>query len=137
MRLKLLKNNKGTALLMILFMLSGILIVALGAANLIIPGIKMSRNQISSTKSYFAAETGIEEILITTRINEMDISGCDATTNKYLNLVTETCAGTQQTYFLPNSASYVVIFVSDSPITFRSTGSYRGTKRSIEVSYTN
>ena len=135
MKIAILKNKKGTALLMILFMLSGMLIVSLGAASLIVPGIKMSRNQLSSTKSYFAAETGIERVLLVTRINEMDLSGCDGTVNKYVDFTTETCVNVKKTYLLPNNTSYVVIYKSNSPVVIKSTGSYHGTKRTIEVTY--
>src|SRR5680860_1309976 len=60
---KKLKNNKGAALLMTLLILSSILVVALATSDLVMSGIKMSRNRIQSTKAFFAAETGIERLL--------------------------------------------------------------------------
>jgi hypothetical protein len=138
MNKKKIKNKKGNALLMSIFILSGVLVVSLGAADLVVPGIKMGRTQQSSAKAYFAAESGIERILLETRIYEMDISGCDSLVNKYIDFNTKTCVNSEQIYILSNGAEYSVIFISSSPqISFRSTGNYQETRRTVEVNFTN
>jgi hypothetical protein len=134
---KIKTNLKGNALLMTLFILTGVLVVSLGAANLVMSGIKMHRTQISSAKAYFAAESGIERILFEIRMNGMDISACDSVINRYVDFAAQTCVGSENIYSLSNGSEYSVVFVSNSPITFRSSGSFLGTERTVEVNFTN
>ena len=72
----IIKNKRGTALFMALMILSGALIVSLGAASLVISGMKQGRTQSYSTKAYFAAESGTERVLWEIRKNGFDPSGC-------------------------------------------------------------
>jgi hypothetical protein len=130
-------NSKGNALLMSLFILTGVLVVSLGAANLVSLGIKTHRTQQASAKAYFAAESGIERLLFEIRKNGMDISACDGSTNRYVDFTTQTCVGSENIYSLSNGSEYSVVFVSNSPITFRSSGSFLGTERTVEVNFTN
>lgn len=145
----ILTDRRGTAIFLALFILAGILIVSLGAANLVVSGLKMSKTQYDSTKAYFAAEAGAERVLWEIRKNGFIPSsaiGCDLTdgdtTNDYINFDNinsdpdpATC-GDEQINTLSNGASYSVILKSMGTATStQSIGSYRDTIRVIEVSY--
>jgi len=139
-----LKGNRGTVLFMTLLILTSILVVTLGAANLIVPGIKMSRTQERSTKAYFAAEAGAERILWEVRreINYFEFKrgdGSSCITGDYINFDTipVTCDNSGHSYSLSNNASYSIIYSAGPPITFTSEGAYLGTRRSVDVGYTD
>ncbi|MDD5291288.1 MAG: hypothetical protein PHZ04_04230 [Patescibacteria group bacterium] len=116
------KNNDGTALLLTLLILSGILVVALGAASLIVPGIKMSRTQEQSIKAFFAAEAGAERALWEVRKNNYAVPDVDTD-----NIFSSS---------LGNSSTYQVDSALSPPqVTFTSTGSYQQTRRSVAVNF--
>jgi len=115
-------NNEGTALLMTLLMLTGILVVALATANLVVSGIKMSRNQVQSTKAFFAAEAGAEKSLWEARKNSYVLPETDQ-----VNVFSAT---------LGNGSAYQVDYASSTPfVTFTSTGNYEQVKRGISVTF--
>jgi len=120
--IKQLKKSKGTALLLTLLILSSILVIALGAANLIVPGIRMSRTQEQSTKAFFAAEAGAERGLWEVRKNSYTLPESD--TEDIFNGSLDN-----------NSAYQVDCAVALPQITFTSTGSYRQTRRSVAVNF--
>ena len=116
------KNNNGTALLMTLLILTSILVVALGAASLIVPGIRMSRTQAQSTKAFFAAEAGVERALWEVRKNGYAVPEVD-TDNVF--------SGS-----LGNSSAYQADCALSLPqVTFTSTGRYQQTRRSVAVNF--
>ncbi len=72
-------NRRGTALLMTILILTGILVVALGSASIIVTGLKMGRTQMQATKAYFATEAGAERALWTVRTdNGFNYGNCPA-----------------------------------------------------------
>lgn len=120
--IKQLKEGNGTALLMTLLILTSILVVVLGAANIIVPGIKMSRTQAQSTKAFFASEAGIEKALWELRKNDYLVPEVDVE-----NVFSDT---------LENNSLYQVDYsVVDSNVTFTSTGRYQQTRRSVAVNF--
>ena len=138
----LLKDNRGTVLFMTLLILTSMLTVVLGAANLVMSGIKMSGAQERSTVAYFAAEAGAERILWEIRQNGFDLTGCNI--NDYIDFsVTPTVCVDSSTcgvssiceYSLSNNALYSVVYSLDSPVTFTSTGVFSGLRRSVDISY--
>ena len=117
-----LKENRGTALLMTLLILTSILTVALGAANLIVPGIRMSRTQAQSTKAFFASEAGVERSLWEVRKNGYTLLGEDTA-----DVFNDS---------LDNGSIYQVDYATSTPIvTFTSTGQYQQTRRSVAVNF--
>ena len=61
---KIKTNQRGSALLLIsMLVLTFILVVALGASAIVRNGIIMDREQMESTKAFFASEAGAERIL--------------------------------------------------------------------------
>lgn len=118
----ILKNNTGTALLMTLLILTSILTVSLGVANLIVSGIKMSRTQAQSTKAFFASEAGVERSLWEVRKNGYTLLGEDTT-----DVFNDS---------LDNGSIYQVDYATSTPIvTFTSTGQYQQARRSVAVNF--
>lgn len=120
---KITKNNRGIILLLTLLILSGILIVTLTAADLVFAGIKMNRLVGYSGVAYFASEAGMEKALWEARKNDYVLPGVD--TDNIFSLSD-----------LGNGAAYQVNYATSSPeVIFKSIGSYRGIKRSVESAY--
>ena len=138
----IIKNQNGTAILITFLIMSSVLVVALGAANLIMPGILMSRTQGYSTKAYYASEAGAERALWLIRkgqvgddydFSDCPLSGecldfsaspvdCDVCNNTIVNL--------------SNGASYNVNYASSTPVTIlTSSGVFQETDRSVEVRF--
>lgn len=129
MRRLTIKNNQGVALLLTLLMLSGILVVTLGAADLVLAGIKMNRQTGYSSLAFFASEAGLERAL------------WEARKHNYLfpNPPADNIFGSVE---LGNNSFYQVNYATSSPplvpvptVTFKSIGSFRGVKRSVESTY--
>jgi hypothetical protein len=117
------KNQTGVILLLTLFILSGILVVALAAADLVFAGLKMNRLTGYSNLAFFASEAGLERALWEARKDSYDLPG-EAQTNIFENLD------------LGNNSAYHVNYASSSSlITFTSVGNSSGVKRATEVSY--
>ena len=118
------KNQTGIILLLTLFILSGILIITLGAADLVLAGIKMNRLTGYSNLAFFASEAGLERALWEARKNPAFSLPNDNQDNIFQNLN------------IGNNSAYQVDYSSSTPnVTFKSIGSYSGVKRSIESTY--
>lgn len=124
MRIKRIKENrKGVILLLTLFILSGILVITLGAADLVLAGIKMNRLTGYSSLAFFASEAGMEKALWEARKNNYVLPNVDTTNVFSLGDI-------------GNGSAYQVNYATSSPnVIFKSIGSYRGTKRSVESMY--
>lgn len=109
-------------MLLTLFLLTGILVITLGAAELVMSGIRMNRLTGYSTLAFFSSEAGLERALWTARqpgysYNNLDQPGLFS-------------GG------LSNGSSYTVDYATSTPnVTFTSTGSYGGAKRSVESTF--
>jgi len=139
-------NKNGSVLLLTLLILSSMLTIALGGANLIAQGINMNRIQMNSTQALFAADSGTERILFLSRKNEAfygtNLTNCGIDPNFYLSFP---AADTPVCQNNPNLATATVTLDSDgstykvkasssaSMYTFFTKGSYRGTNRTVEI----
>jgi len=120
---KKIKNQKGVILLLTLLVLSGILVVTLGAADIVMSGLKMNRLTGYSSIAFFAAEAGLERALWEARYNHYSYPNLDAS-----NVFSSSDIG--------NSSSYQINYASSTPfVTFTSIGGYRGVKRSVASTY--
>ena len=61
--------KSGSALILTMFILAGMLLVAVSSSYIVTLGIKAGGIQAQSTKSYFIAESGIEYFLWELRVN--------------------------------------------------------------------
>lgn len=117
------KNQKGVILLLTLFILLGILVITLAAADLVLAGLKMNRLTGYSNLAFFAAEAGLERALWEVRKNNYPLP--DADTDNIFSVSD-----------LGNGSAYRVDYAISTPnITFTSIGSYRGANRSVESAY--
>ena len=120
---KYIKNNKGVILLLTMFILTGILVITLGAAELVYSGIKMNRLTGYSNLAFYASETGMERAL------------WEARKNSYI-LPDQNQDNVFQNLDIGNGSFYTVNYASSTPnITFTSIGGYGGVKRSVESTY--
>ncbi|MDD3151073.1 MAG: hypothetical protein PHV68_09630 [Candidatus Gastranaerophilales bacterium] len=118
------KNNRGVILLLTLFILSGILVVTLVAADLVLAGIKMNRLTGYSNLAFFASEAGMERALWEARKNPSFSLPGTSQDNIFQNLD------------IGNGSAYQVNYATSTPyITFTSIGNYHGAKRSVESTY--
>lgn len=140
----MLKNEKGVILLMTIFIMSGILTVAFAASDMVIPSIIMGRGQARSTKAFYAAETGAEQALMMARNFEYGFDFSSCAIGSYLDFSAKACSASycQQSIDGQTDYNYYVkvnkITVGSNSVlaaTFSSVGSYKSTKRAIEVSY--
>jgi len=120
------RDKSGSALILTMFIMSGILIVAMSGAYVVWLGIKAAGIQSQSTKAYYAAEAGAERFLYELRKRgfEYFIPGPEVL-----------FSGS----FDPSGASYKVYFTEyDPPLTpliFQSVGDYQNTKRNVEIRF--
>lgn len=119
-------DKSGSALALTMFILAGMIVVALSGSYIMILSLKASGIQSQSAKAYFAAESGAEEILFEIRKNnwpyyEENVS-FEVPIEKFNN-------GN-----LSSGASYQVYYTNlNNPIIFDSIGSFQGTRRSVQL----
>lgn len=119
-------SKQGSALIMTMFILSGILIVAMSGAYIILKGINSGILQSESVKAYFIAESGVENILWEFRQNSADYGTGDIGTGVALKFQD-----------MGNNTGYRILHIAN-PNTlhnYKSVGNYRNVKRSVEVSF--
>jgi hypothetical protein len=118
------KNKPGSALLLTMFLISGIIVVAFGGSYLMISGLRSSGLQYDSSRAYYVAESGAEYALDQVRKRGFDLN---ATARDDLfpdTVMPDAYAG-----------SFVVDYKRFNPIILISTGSYGVTKRSVELNF--
>lgn len=135
---KKLAQEKGSALLLTLLILSSIFLVVFISADLVTSGIKMSRTQMHSSRAYFAAESGAERVTWEFSKNSFDTATCD--TGECIKfsaypLVCQECDNDTKVS-LTNGSEYEVSVATSSPdLIMVSTGDYSGVKRAIELNF--
>lgn len=123
MRILQIKQERGVILLLTLFILSGILVITLAAADLVLTGIRMNRLAGYSSLAFFASEAGLERALWEARKNNYVLPNVDTTNVFSLG-------------DLGNGSSYSVNYATSTPyVIFKSISSYREVKRSVESTY--
>ena len=124
MKLKIEKNKKGSALILTMFILSGMFLIAIGSSYLVILGIKAGGIQAQSTKAYYVSESGAERFLW-----ELRQGGY-----RYLE-------DNNNPVFIHESSDDKLILGGDYEVfneggrLYRSVGEFNGTKRSVEVEF--
>jgi len=118
------KHKKGEALLLTLFLVSGIMVVAFAGSYLIISGLRASGMQYDSARAYYVAESGAEYSLMQVRHYSYDLNGSVTNTIIFPDVA------------MPDgSGKFSVGYKSWLPIVLTSTGSYGVTKRSVELNF--
>lgn len=118
-------ERKGSAMILTMFILAGMLIVAMSGAYVVLLGITASGTQAQSTKAYFAAESGIEFILWNVRKNDIDYGVSQIGTGVAIEGPHSLSAAN-----LEYSIFHTGVFHG-----YTSLGSFNTAKRSVEVSF--
>lgn len=120
--------KSGSALLLTMFILSGMLIVAVSGAYVIVLGIRASSIQGQSTKAYYAAEAGAETLLYTVRKNfhEEFINDIEYGDDVYRGPLYLSDGSYTNVYYMT---------VGATPVIYTSIGVYKTTKRSVELAF--
>ena len=113
-------DRAGSALILTMFILAGMMVVAFSGAYIVLLGVKAADVQAQSGKAYFVAEAGDERLLWELRQNGWIYSTPSASV-----IFSDT--------FSDTGATYSVYFTNFPPLIFSSVGDYRNTKRSVEL----
>lgn len=120
------KMNKGVSLYLTIIIMSILLAIVLGLSAILVGQMKMLKGMENSVVAFYAADTGIERILV---------YRLDPINNRPLNTCTESnrCP-------LYNGAEYYVeveagVACGANNYCIKSVGNYKGTIRAIEVKY--
>lgn len=115
-------DKQGSALLMAILILGGIIAVSFSVSRMVMTAIETGGVQAQSVMAYYSAETGAERILYNIRYGDIDIDENDP------NLFSGTST-------LDNGAEYSVSVKQYNPLKIISVGSFGSTKRSVELSF--
>jgi hypothetical protein len=126
-KLILAKNKSGSALLLTMFIMAGMLIVAMSGASLVLLGIKAGGIQAQSTRAYYAAEAGSERFLWELRQNGYYYN------TPSMNDIIFSSTDTGGSGTLTGGSNYEVYFIDYPPLIFRIIGEYNNNKRSVEL----
>ncbi|MFZ4648219.1 MAG: hypothetical protein ACOYMB_01135 [Patescibacteria group bacterium] len=128
------KQKKGSALLMTMLILFGIIAVAFGGASLVISGLRSSDLSAKSTVAYYNAEAGAERLLAEVRSGRFDLATSTASSDHFVPI--------KSVYYntLENGGNYYVDYdqaadFGGKRIIFSAIGDYKEVKRSVEVSF--
>ncbi len=116
------KLKRGSALLLTLFIVSGIIVVAFGGSYLIMAGLRSGNLQYDSSRAYYIAETGAEYSLMEVRKLSYDLWGAT-----WGDIFSDNMPG--------YPGSYVVSYKTWAPIKLISVGTYGKTRRSVELEF--
>ncbi len=119
------KDKSGSALVLTMFILAGMIVVALSGSYVMVLSLQASGTQSQSTKAYFAAESGAEEILYEIRKNSWSFFSEPTSLTESIEKFNKT---------LGSGVDYKVYYTNrNNPIIFNSVGSFNETKRSVQI----
>lgn len=118
-------NQRGSAVMLTLFILSSVMIIVFGGASVVLSGLKMGGVQSQSTRAYFAAEAGAERLLYEFRHTSQFTDISQAGTDNVFGTTTLGAGG----FYIVNYDHFVPF------IKFTSIGGYKETKRSVELNF--
>lgn len=113
-------EKSGSALALTMFILAGMLMVAMSGSTVILLGLKAGGIQAQSTKAYYNAESGIEKILW-----ELNQNGFELLAPSLVDLLFNEPL---------REGNYKIYYTNFDPvIIFTSVGEFQQTKRSVQV----
>jgi hypothetical protein len=119
-------SKSGSAMILTMFILAGMLIVAMSGSYVILAGIKAGGTQAQSTKAYFAAEAGLEDILYQVRKENLPHTKEDISQDTPIISANLESQG----------VSYKEYFTGAEPTrVFVSVGEFQNAKRSVEANF--
>lgn len=119
-------KRSGSAMILTMFIMAGMLVVAMSGSYIILIGIRAGGLQSQSTRAYFAAEAGMEDVLYQVRQQNLSHDTGDVSPEEVF---------IEGSLASPNT-SYEVFFTDAQPSrVFMSVGEFQSAKRSVEVSF--
>jgi hypothetical protein len=115
--------RSGSALILTMFILAGMMIVALSGSYVVLVGIKSGGIQSQSVKAYFMAESGAERLLY-----ELRKKG-----TTYGNELLFSNQPVLEEEFASTNSAYHVFFMNRTPLIYHSIGTHQNTKRNVEL----
>ena len=119
-------SQQGIAIVLSMFVLSAILAIAMGISTLLLREVQFSRSAGFYIPAFFAADSGVEKMLIL-RDSPQDFSECVSAASP--------CT-------LGNNANFWIVATEGGQgsctapfYCIESSGEYRGTRRAVEVNY--
>ena len=137
----MLKNSqKGVSLFLALIVMSLLFSVTLGVSSILISQARVLRIMQGSVAAFYAAETGVEQMLYLDRVCWDGLGNCPSFC---LPFDSNPCPGLTDGYAIPNAdfpdtvldngASYKATFSKNGSIIIESLGLYKDITRAIEV----
>ena len=112
-------SQKGISLIFSIFILTFVLGIALGGATILVRQMKITRDIGYSVIAFYAADSGIEEVLFKDRDDPSSVP------DDY-----------HEELIFSNGAKYIVdVTKSGGDVTIKSEGTYKNTSRAIEIVY--
>lgn len=120
-------SRPGSALILTMFILAGMLLVAISSSYIVTLGIKAGGIQAQSTRAYFIAETGMEFFLWELRVNGYEYlddekNGPPAFVEE---LVPEQAIGVLRKFEVTRTGDRI----------YQSVGEFGNTKRAVEIEF--
>ncbi len=112
-------DKSGSALALTMFILAGMLIVAMSGSTVILIGLKAGGIQAQSAKAYYNAESGAERILWELNENSFTLPSFSLTEPTIEEPLEE--------------GNYELYYSNFDPIIFTSVGEFQQTKRSVQI----
>jgi len=106
------------SILLTVIILSGILTVGLAVSSWVVTGLRLARNITFSSSAYYAAESGMEQLLYDVVVNEATPP-----------------VGEYNSVTLDNGASFTVNVTSTDFFRARSRGTYLKANRQVEIQW--
>ena len=113
------KNQRGVSLYLALMIMVILLALVLGLSTIFLSQVKMIKEMENSVVAFYAADTGIEEVLVNRMSNPQNTSGS-----------LEGSGATYNVEVYPRGVD-----CSANNYCIKSVGTYKKTKRAIEVRY--
>ena len=115
-------NRRGSALILTMFIMSGMIVVAMSGAYVVFLGIRAGGLQAQSGRAYYAAEAGAEYFLWRLRQTGYVYPNPSATP-----IFKGTVGGSYEADY------FVFVSSAPNPLVFTSIGNYQNAKRSVEI----
>jgi len=122
LNIKFEKNKQGSVLLMAILILSSIIAISFSVSRMVMTAIETGGVQAQSVMAYYSSETGVERVLYGIRQGDLVIDEDNPSLFSDTNI-------------LNNGADYTVFVEQYNPLKIISVGSFKSTKRSVEVSF--
>jgi hypothetical protein len=116
------EKEKGISLLYVIFITGILLSIAFGINRILINQVKMLSSVGQSVVAFYAADSGIERILVDWQGEPSEIQGTLSNSASYQIIIKQGQEGDPE---CPADFSYCI----------KSVGDYRGTRRAVEINY--